>query len=509
MKQQLIKVLVVEDEILLLKNISKKISQISPAFCIIGEAFNGKDALKLIKTCRPDIIFTDIRMPIMDGLELCKILKEEYPDILIVIVSGYNDFEYARTALSYNVCDYLLKPVQTNTLTELLSSLQKRLATQNKHNLTTLLFEQLQGESAASIGSTLLDTYFFTPFLINIGNLPLRNKLYDFSENLTDTLNTTFLEKKFKAAPFSFSDFYFYPYNFSSNLFVLLIEDLSSPAAEAAQYIHTLILQYFPKYTVCLTHGDSAVSISQLFTTVKQLYNILRSNFTISHSVIFSADKEPPVIPPAILSSRDSKVLQAIINTKNVTEFQHTLQNFFIEWNEKQYPQNWIEKTLLYILTLMQQNLGFSEDDYDDIYQNIFYTLETEATLTSASKKIIADLTSWLYSDVTMTTEIEKTITELYQFICTHYTETINVADLAAKYHFNHSYLTRIFKKQTGESPLRLINSLRIADAKKLLKNQNLSIREISEMLGFTTQHYFSRIFKDFTGKSPKEYRSL
>lgn len=90
-----------------------------------------------------------------------------------------------------------------------------------------------------------------------------------------------------------------------------------------------------------------------------------------------------------------------------------------------------------------------------------------------------------------------------------HYRENLNLTDLADKYHFNHSYLTRIFKKQKGQYSLKLINSLRIEDAKELLLNPEPSVREISEMLGFSDQHYFSRSFKNSTGLSPNEYRNI
>lgn len=93
MENQKIKVLVVEDEVLLLKNLAKKIRMISEQFEVTGEAYNGKEALSLIQEEKPDIVFSDIRMPIMDGLELARILHQDFPEIITVVVSGYDDFE--------------------------------------------------------------------------------------------------------------------------------------------------------------------------------------------------------------------------------------------------------------------------------------------------------------------------------------------------------------------------------------------------------------------------------
>ena len=99
----------------------KKINSISDDFQVIGQVFNGEEALDLIQNCRPDIVFTDIRMPIMGGLELIKILYQQYPDIVTVIISGYDDFEYARSVLQYKVFDYLLKPIKKEELMQTLN----------------------------------------------------------------------------------------------------------------------------------------------------------------------------------------------------------------------------------------------------------------------------------------------------------------------------------------------------------------------------------------------------
>jgi YesN/AraC family two-component response regulator len=124
-----------------------------------------------------------------------------------------------------------------------------------------------------------------------------------------------------------------------------------------------------------------------------------------------------------------------------------------------------------------------------------------------SGEEIAEELGQWIDLLQTVPSEIENTIEELESFIRQHYRENLNLSELADKYHFNHSYLTKTFKKQKGISPLRLINTLRIDDAKELLQNEELSVREISEMLGFSNQHYFSRMFKDMTGQTPKEYR--
>ncbi|AJH00689.1 two-component system response regulator [Clostridium beijerinckii] len=124
--------IVVEDEKLIAKNIIKNIYRANENFEVIGTASNGKEALELIESFLPNIVLTDICMPVMDGLELSKFIFEKYPFIHCVIISGHSDFSYAKTAIRYGVSDYLLKPINLGELTTTLDTIEKNLlANQN------------------------------------------------------------------------------------------------------------------------------------------------------------------------------------------------------------------------------------------------------------------------------------------------------------------------------------------------------------------------------------------
>lgn len=120
-------VLVVEDEKLIARDISRSISRVNANFEVAAVASNGKDALEIIEELLPNVVFTDIRMPVMDGLELAEAINDKYDFIICVVLSGYNDFEYAKKAIHFNVMDYLLKPVNDKELTAVLSKIEKTL----------------------------------------------------------------------------------------------------------------------------------------------------------------------------------------------------------------------------------------------------------------------------------------------------------------------------------------------------------------------------------------------
>lgn len=134
---QIYKVIVVEDEPLILNSIIKKITSMDMGFQIVGGSEDGKSALELVERYTPDVLVTDIRMPIMDGLELLKIISTKYPYIKKIVISGYDDFKYAQQALKYEIADYLLKPLKNEELLEAFNRIrisldaQRNMLTQN------------------------------------------------------------------------------------------------------------------------------------------------------------------------------------------------------------------------------------------------------------------------------------------------------------------------------------------------------------------------------------------
>ncbi len=123
-----IKAVVVEDEVKLGTYISSKIEIMEPLISVVGMAGDGRSALDLIEKHHPQVVFTDISMPVMDGLELARRIKHSYPGMAVVIISGYSDFAYAQQAIQYGVFNYLLKPVEDEKLSDVLYDLRKSLA---------------------------------------------------------------------------------------------------------------------------------------------------------------------------------------------------------------------------------------------------------------------------------------------------------------------------------------------------------------------------------------------
>ncbi|MDD9269466.1 response regulator [Paenibacillus sp. GCM10023248] len=119
-------VLIVDDEPVIRRGMVKMAELYTPAFTKVQTAENGEAALELIRVSEPDLVLTDVRMPKMDGLELCRIIHEDFPHIKTVVISGYNDFEYAQKSMNYGVRHYLLKPATKSDLHDMLDQLIKK-----------------------------------------------------------------------------------------------------------------------------------------------------------------------------------------------------------------------------------------------------------------------------------------------------------------------------------------------------------------------------------------------
>ncbi|OXS62737.1 hypothetical protein B1A99_02465 [Cohnella sp. CIP 111063] len=156
---ELFKAIIVDDEPQIRKGLRTIISWEAAGFALVGEAADGEEALSLIQREPPDLVVTDVKMPRKDGIELSKLIRERYPDTVVLILSGYNQFSYAKEAMKHGVVDYLLKPVDPVELASALGELREKLASSVRHKLesakaaktmrTALLGKWVRGESSS------------------------------------------------------------------------------------------------------------------------------------------------------------------------------------------------------------------------------------------------------------------------------------------------------------------------------------------------------------------------
>lgn len=147
MESNKLKVFLVEDEIVIREGIKKNINWQQEGFVFVGEASDGELAYPLIQSTKPDILITDIRMPFMDGLELSRLVKKELPDIKILVLSGYNEFEYAKEAINIGIAEYLLKPITGAKLLEAVKKMAKTIEEEWQQKQYLLAYQKERAEN--------------------------------------------------------------------------------------------------------------------------------------------------------------------------------------------------------------------------------------------------------------------------------------------------------------------------------------------------------------------------
>lgn len=180
MKNNVFRVIVVDDEKLISNTIAKNITACDPAFEVVSVCYDGVSALKAIETYNPQILFTDIKMPLMDGLELIENVHNYYPSVRCVLISGYNEFEYAQTAIKFKVYDYLLKPLNKFELSKTLRKIKDELLAEQEQlnterssapgNIVASIVQYLQTNYAKDINFTQIasDYNFSASYLTKI-----------------------------------------------------------------------------------------------------------------------------------------------------------------------------------------------------------------------------------------------------------------------------------------------------------------------------------------------------
>lgn len=498
------KVVVAEDEIPILDNLVGKIKSLALPFSIVGTATNGGDALDLIKEHKVDILFTDIRMPIMDGLELTKEAKQVNPNLKIVIISGYNEFEYAQQSIRYGVSDYLLKPIKIETLEETCQKIYQNLE-QSYHDTTChIITNQLSGNTNSKTLPYEFNKQKFYMYLVCLGNLyeNCSNELHmvKFQElwdylDLESTLQNVLLP----GTPWWIIDEK-YP-----NCKIIITTATKSNSGKSLHHLLCAKMQDKIEITLCAT--ASSILFHKIWETAQKLRFTLKNNLIPCKSKFLLEGQI--YSPSATLLNKTNAILNSIVMMKKREKMScliPSIKNLFSHYQVEGVSQEFLESKLKDLLQSICEDPEVLESYQKRIYE-IIANSKKQKELFRHICMVLEEIVLQ-YTETTMDTK--QLYNDIKQYIEVNYRSPITVETIAEYYHFSTSYISRIFRKYHGVPPFKYILSLRMEEAKQLiLNNDDLNISLISEMVGYTDPHYFSRIFSKMTGMSPSEFKRM
>lgn len=504
----MMKLIVAEDQLLIQKDICRKLEKTGKNIQVIATAMNGQDAYEQIISLRPDVLITDIRMPIQSGLELIRQLRDEEIAIATVILSGYRDFDYAKEAMKLNVDEYLLKPVSIEDLRYVLDSLEEKLASEQDSALRAALLRLLAGKSPKD--PSVLKKLSGTCCRLLAINL---DSYHTFSvmdqlpceEELRELLLGGLVARSLKRGE---SFFCFDGANCNERTILLC---LNEPGESRMQRL----LEQLKDGIETLTHSVT-LCISAPFSSPESIgikYRLLRAQMAakmaFGHSSILWEDQLPASQVPMSqkLTKEWDDRLCLCARAKDEAGFIRELHAFLASCNTLHLPQKELEKALKRILELCFPTLPYSQMsnarlEIDEYLSNS----RTYETLTRSLDFMFEQLLSKT-SPGRQASDSPEFVEEIRGYIETNYSRDINIHEIATHFSITPAYLSRIFKKYLQVKPIEYLTGCRIRQACYYFTHSRLTVGEVAELCGYSNQFYFSKAFKQVTSMSPTGYR--
>lgn len=516
------KVLIADDDFLVRSNIKVLLNSpnldLSSMFRVVGEASNGKEALALVQVSRPDIIICDIRMPHMDGLDLQMQLKRNYPNIKMIMLSGYDDFDYVRQALKNGAVDYILKhKLDVCTLSDALHMAQNQLGKSTELNLSANIFA-LKRDFVMKLIS---GCYMSVEEIANhaaVMDLKLGSKNVVAILMRVQNQNTTAV------------DAYLQEYSILNIVDEILQDLCDGICCHLSDEKYILLVTFDNIFGQKTQQGQIYALCSRITVCLKQYLNILSSfypgdvvgsiqNARISYNAAeklyknryqkAAQPRDNGVDVLAIYDATQEKNLLQGIREQDENRVNAVVADIFTQLS-KQNPTD-VEAQLIFLDVLSGLSRAWKEQSVDisklykmDIAQK---KLQNFASIEEAQKWFRRLIHSSFEMGVARCTPTSHYVEEAISYIHRHYAAEISQSSIADAIGISPSYLSKQFKEDLGIGFADFLCNYRLDKAKVLLLQTGKSNKEIAELVGFSDDAYFSRVFKKDTGMTPKEYR--
>lgn len=529
------RVLVIDDEEIIRNGICKKINRFFPELEVAPAQENAIEALHFIQNNQVDIVLVDIKMPMMDGLEFIAKAKEYNQFLKFIVISGFKNFEYARTAITLGVNDYLLKPIDNEEfkkqIQELLDDLDR-----NKENRAI----ESRIKTKAYEGTTYKKNRYLTELVSADAEIDTTELLSDLKE-----MGIVFKQKKYVVLTIIAGNIKEIPeFKNVSGLEILqyavcnVIDEVFTNC-EGRSFTHfkydnqfvlilntdTTIARYFliekaNKLVTILNNiyglnlhigiGDEVEAVEDVCKSYRQsVQSVMQCNLPSVSSVCHFSEIKIKKSDIQIITGLKKDLLESFIKTQNEAEIKKCLQEIFREAVKNNYANIKIISLDIYfiVLKLLKEN----EKD-TDIALAMFEEIE-EAIGANSSIEL---LERWLENKLIEVSQLfskskknygKPLIEEIIEYIEKNYSKDISLGGISKKFFINTSYLSQLFKKEKNIKFIDYITGLRLNKAQELLVASSLSVNEIAEAIGYNDARYFREVFVKHLHMTPSRYR--
>lgn len=516
------KAIVVDDEPYMLEAWETLIDWQAFGYQLCGTAKDGEEALALIKTNEPDLVMTDIQMPVLDGIELIRVMKEELRlEARTVIVSGYSEFTYAQQALRYQVDHYVLKPLMLkeihSILTELKEELDKALLAKEEvkreraavEAATILRLAKCGGAAAVAAAERMLEVEGDSQVTLLLAESADQTNRSGDSQSEAETLSIAVQLQQYVSHIFHDDSIRMWLFEDGPERAGLLVvnEQLEQEKWETAL---SLVAAAQPVLLEELTVYSSASSckLSELHELYSQMLESRRNTqFFVKSGLLVCRKHEHDNCKLVDITSIAQELLNHI-EAGDADRIQSTVDRMHASYEGTPFTYGWLQGALEY---LCGELLRRSEEEKDESGWLLNWCKETTGTKYWTSERLKAkcmEVSVHVRHRNEPARAVERIIAEAITYLKNHYQEKMQILDVADLFHLNPVYFGQQFKRTTGTSFHDFIHNLRIDEAKKLIRRTDLRLSDIARMLGYHSTEYFTVKFKALTGKLPSAYKN-
>lgn len=541
-----IKVFLVEDEMVIRRGIKNSIDWEKEGYIFCGEASDGELAYPMIIKEKPDILITDIRMPFMDGLELCKLVKKELPNIKILILSGYDEFDYAKEAIRLGVTEYLLKPISSGKLLEALNGVSESIRREKEDKDLVRKYMEEMRENTEHENTEHEKQKFFEQMIA--GNLSMADALETgkkYEMNLSAGMYNLLLfrftlgEENRKSGELlgeaeyaieKLTERLEYVFEFQRGVegwAFLLMADNEEQMSERVKELSKDLEEIMKNYSTIAYFGgigQPVARLRELEESFREAERALAARFTMELNRIISVEdirmaQNVDTLDDIEITSfgeieKTRTMLEKFLNNgaeDEIDEFVDVYINELPEENLKSVlMRQYIIMDAYIVMMSFCEKIEGIEGEMQAQSEELKNSMKTIQTLEEIKnyirmllKKIIGvrdTISGRRYSDII---EIAKD-----QIRKTYMSDEISLNTIAAEVGMSPSYFSSIFSKEMGKTFVEYLTEIRMDRAKELLMCSSMKTSEIGYEVGYKDPHYFSYIFKKTQNCTPKEFRA-
>lgn len=488
----MIRAAIFDDEYIVLKGLEAMIDWNGFGLELAGSASDGISALEVFRKVRPEVIFTDIRMPGMDGLQLVEAIMQEAPDTYCIVFSGFNEFEYVKKAIQLGVADYLEKPV---TIEHIEKAIRKVLDQMNRQKEMDLLKLKWETSKRELLEKSTLDLLLYGPEAVE-----------KWRESFGPDAESVACITVFAAAK---------PIPVPKQLDHLAVQVRHGEEwwtaffhqAEPTREFWELLLPTAEYAEIPVGSGRTCRQVEAASESCKEAVRALRSaHFLGEKGIVRFEDLGELITASKEMSEREESLILSLRSGNRDALLKHTDE--FIQWlqTEKVEPEAAEHEMLklVYLATEEVKKLAPQRQPEPDKPHAALREMAAKGRAAEWFRETLRRLADQTFADREETKH--ASIQRALDYMEEHYARDLSLQEVAEHVGMNPTYFSGLFKEEVGESYIKYVTRIRMELAKKLLA-KGLKVNEVSEQTGYHTYRHFSELFKKYTGMTPGHFR--